>query len=128
MKNITRPIINILVLLTLVVFIGTAFAQGIKERMKQRLPAIVDLKARGVVGENYSGYLAFVPGQKSSVSPVENESIEGENQDRKTIYSHIAKQQNTSLEVVEKRRALALSQRAIPGEFIQNSDGSWIQK
>ena len=116
-------IVNILVLLGLLTFMGTAAADGIKDRMKQRLPAIVELKAKGIVGENNSGYLAFVTGQKSQEAVVESE-----NNDRKAIYAQIAKQQNTSLDLVEKLRARTLAERAIPGEFIQNADGAWIKK
>ncbi len=120
-KNIL--IVNILVFLSLFIFVGTSTAQGIKERMKQRLPVIVELKAKGIVGENNSGYLAFVTGQKK-----QEKIVVSENKDRKAIYSHIAKQQNTSLNVVEKRRALTLADRAIPGEFIQKADGAWVKK
>lgn len=116
-------VVNVLVLLGLLITIGTCTADGIKERMKQRLPAIVALKAQGIVGENNQGYLAFVTEQTSQKALVSDE-----NKDRKTIYTHIAKQQNTSLDLVEKRRAITLAQRAIPGEFFQNADGTWIKK
>jgi uncharacterized protein YdbL (DUF1318 family) len=116
-------IVNVLVLLGLLVTIGTCAADGIKERMKQRLPAIVELKAQGIVGENNQGYLAFVTGQTSQEALVADE-----NKDRKTIYTHIATQQNTSLDLVEKRRAITLVERAIPGEFYQNTNGTWIKK
>ena len=116
-------IVNILVLLGILVTIGTSTASGIKERMKQRLPAIVELKTKGIVGENNQGYLAFVTGQTSQEALVLDE-----NKDRKTIYTHIAKQQNTSLDLVEKRRANTLAQRATPGEFFQNAHGAWIKK
>ncbi len=120
-KNIL--IVNVLVLFGLLLFIGTSSAQGIKERMKQRLPTIVALKAQGIVGENNSGYLAFVTGQRNQEALVTSE-----NEDRKAIYAHIAKQQNTSIAVVEKRRAITLSQRAASGEFVQKPNGSWIKK
>jgi hypothetical protein len=116
-------IVIVLVLLGALVFIGTATAGGIKERMKQRLPAIVELKTKGIVGENNQGYLAFVTGQTSQEA-----LVAAENKDRKTIYTHIAKQQNTSLDLVEKRRAITLAERAIPGEFIQNTHGTWTKK
>lgn len=115
-------IINVLILLGVFVFVGTSMA-GIKERMKQRLPVIVELKAKGIVGENNQGYLAFVTGQTS-----DDALVASENKDRKAIYAHIAKQQNTSLAVVEKRRAITLAERAVPGEFIQNTAGAWIKK
>jgi uncharacterized protein YdbL (DUF1318 family) len=123
MNNKKRLTISILVVLGLLALMGTAAADGIKDRMKQRLPAIVELKAKGIVGENNSGYLAFVTGQTR-----QEEIVESENKDRKAIYTQIAKQQNTSLELVEKRRAITLAERAISGEFIQDAHGTWIQK
>ena len=91
--------------------------------MKQRLPAIVELKAQGLVGENNQGYLAFVTGQKS-----QEEIVASENADRKAIYAQIAQQQSTTLDLVEKRRAMTLAERVIPGEYIQKADGSWMKK
>ena len=98
-------------------------AQGIKERMKDRLPMIVELKTQGIVGENNRGYLDFVGNVKTREA-----LIAQENQDRKIVYAHIAKQQNTSLSVVEKNRALQLIERAAPGTYVQMPDGTWVQK
>lgn len=98
-------------------------AQGIKERMKERLPVIAQLKTQGIVGENNRGYLDFVGNVKTQEA-----LIAQENQDRKTVYAHIAKQQNTSLSVVEKNRALQLIERAAPGTYVQMPDGTWMQK
>ncbi|MBU0969791.1 MAG: YdbL family protein [Proteobacteria bacterium] len=123
MKNkITRSVM-ILVFLSLMVLVATSGAQGIKERMKQRLPAIVELKAQGLVGEDNQGYLAFVTDQKS-----QEEIVASENADRKAVYAQIAQQQGTTLDLVEKRRAMTLAERAIPGEYIQKADGSWVKK
>ena len=102
---------------------GSVSAQGIKERMKERLPVIAELKKQGIVGEDNQGYLAFVGKEKNHES-----LIAQENQDRKTIYAHIAAQQNTSISVVEKNRALQLAERAAPGTYIQKPDGSWVKK
>jgi uncharacterized protein len=98
-------------------------AQGIKERMKERLPVIAQLKTQGIVGENNRGYLDFVGNVKTHEA-----LIAQENQDRKAVYAHIAKQQNTSLSVVEKNRALQLIERAAPGTYVQMPDGTWVQK
>lgn len=113
-------ILGIAALLTIT---GSVTAQGIKERMKERLPVIVELKTQGIVGENNRGYLDFVGNVKTHEA-----LIAQENQDRKTVYAHIAKQQNTSLSVVEKNRALQLIERAAPGTYVQMPDGTWVQK
>ena len=66
--------------------------------MKQRLPQIVNLKNRGVVGETNAGYLGFVTAKKEK-----QDVVAAENQDRKAIYTKIAKQQNVSIQLVQKR-------------------------
>ena len=101
----------------------SAFADDIKTRMKQRLPVIIELKAKGIVGENNAGYLEFV-GAKREKADV----VAAENNDRKTVYTAIAKQQGTTAEVVGKRRALQIAQKANPGEWLQDASGKWIQK
>ena len=112
-----------LVLMGVLVAAGPVLSQDIRERMKERLPVIAELKKQGILGENNRGYLEFVGSQKSH-----EDLINQENQDRKTIYSQIAAQQNTELAVVEKNRALQLAERAAPGTFVQLPDGIWVQK
>ncbi|MCG8633694.1 MAG: YdbL family protein [Desulfobacterales bacterium] len=116
---------NIILFIVAAVFLvtGTAWSEGIKARMKQRLPVISDLKAKGIVGETNRGYLGFVGGKK-----IKADVVAAENKDRKAIYKHIAKQQNVSLELVEKRRAKILTDRTKKGRFFQNDAGSWIKK
>lgn len=119
-----RNIIKISVLIVLcLLFASQAAFGGIKERMKKRLPEIADLKAKGIIGEDNRGYLGFVTGNR-----VNEALITAENKDRKLIYSHLAKQQNTTLEVVEKIQAQRKAKKARPGEFIQNPDGKWVKK
>ncbi len=102
---------------------GIVWAGGIKERMKERLPMITSLKAQGLVGETTQGYLGFVTGNQANA-----DVVAAENKDRKSIYMQIAQQQGASLELVQKRRAQALADRAKPGQYIQNGSGAWVQK
>lgn len=121
MRNVLK--ISVLLMVCLMVSSQFALAAGIKERMKQRLPAIADLKAKGIIGEDNRGYLGFVTGARAL-----EDVIAAENKDRKAIYSHFAKQQNTTLAVVEKIQAKRKAERVRPGEFFQNPDGSWHKK
>jgi uncharacterized protein YdbL (DUF1318 family) len=68
-------------------------------------------------------YLEFIGGQKESA-----DVVAAENKDRETVYAAIAKQQETTAELVGKRRALQIANRAKPGQWIQDADGNWIQK
>ena len=102
---------------------ASAFAESIKARMKARLPAILELKEKGVVGEDKNGFLQFV-GQKKA----KEDLIAAENADRKKVYSHIAKQQGTTAQLVGERRALQIAKKAKPGTWLQDQSGKWYQK
>jgi len=54
--------------------------------------------------------------------------VAAENQDRKTIYTQIAKQQNVSIQLVQKRRADTLFSNGTEGHYYQNEAGAWIRK
>ena len=120
-----RTITKILTFLVIGFFVlgATAFADDIKARMKNRLPVIKKLKIEGIVGEDNKGYLQFVGGNKAKA-----DVVAAENKDRKTVYTAIAKQQGTTAELVGKRRALQIAQKAAPGEWVQDAGGNWIQK
>jgi uncharacterized protein len=107
----------------LFICLSTAWAQDIKTRMRARLPELVTLKAKGVIGENNNGYLTILK------SPTEKEAlVRAENEDRRKIYTAIAKKQGTTAELVGKRRALQIADKADPGTMIQGADGKWGPK
>ncbi len=99
------------------------FADDIKTRMKNRLPVILELKTKGIVGENNEGYLEFIGAKREK-----EDVIAAENEDRKTVYAAIANQQSTTVELVGKRRALQISQKADSGDWLQDASGNWYQK
>lgn len=100
-----------------------AGADDIKARMKSRLPTIAQLKSEGVIGEDKNGYLGFVTSKKKEV-----EIVEAENSDRKKVYNAIARQQETSAELVGERRGKQIADRAKSGEWLQDEAGKWYKK
>ncbi|MBF0210877.1 MAG: YdbL family protein [Desulfamplus sp.] len=110
----------------LILFVAASLninADDIKERMKQRLPLIVEMKKQGIIGENSSGYLEYRTDNRANQSVVDSE-----NRDRKEVYSAIAKQQGVLIEKVEELRAAQIVQKAVSGEWLKKADGSWYQK
>ena len=101
-----------------------AGADDIKARMQQRLTTIVQMKAEGIIGENSMGFLEFVPGAAPKMQNV----VADENKDRQMVYEAIARQQNTTAELVGKRRAIQIAQNAGGGEWLQDSSGRWYKK
>lgn len=120
-----KPIKSLLVMTIALffVFCATGFSAGIKERMKQRLPQIVDLKNKGIVGETNTGYLGFVTAKKEK-----QDVVAAENRDRNAIYSQIARKQNASIQLVQKRRAADVFSNGTKGHYYQNESGAWVKK
>ncbi len=104
-------------------FTAHAGVKEIKARMLSRLPVIKELKARGIIGENNRGYLAY-PGKKKE----KKDLVAKENADRKKIYKMIAKQQGAKLALVEKHRAAQLEKKARSGQWLQDAKGKWYKK
>ena len=121
-NNLIRLSVSLLILVVLASGV-CAFAQGIKARMQSRLPEIVALKDEGVIGEDNRGYLTFVGSVKKKV-----DVVEAENNDRRQVYTAIAQQERTTVDVVGRLRARQIAQNASPGEWLQNENGQWIRK
>lgn len=118
--------VTVLLSVTVIFIAGVlAFAgsEEIKARMKARLPVIEMLKDKGIIGENNQGYLEFIGSDRS-----ESDVVNAENADRKKVYSAIAKHQGVTVELVGKRRAIQIAQRAKPGQWLQKENGQWYQK
>ena len=117
---------SLLIMAVILLSGSVAFSQGakeIKERMKTRLPTIVELKNAGIIGENYLGYLEYIGTTKKN-----EDVVSAENKDRKIVYEAIAKKQDTTAELVGKRRAIQIFEKADPGEWLKNESGKWYQK
>lgn len=92
------------------------------QRYKARKAVIADLKARGVVGENSNGLLAFVTTKQEQESVVREE-----NRDRRQLYKLIAEKNNQTREVIGARAALRHAERAKAGEYLMQN-GEWKKK
>ena len=117
---------SLLIMAVILLSGSVAFSQGakeIKERMKTRLPTIVELKNAGIIGENYLGYLEYIGTTKKN-----EDVVSAENKDRKIVYEAIAKKQDTTAELVGKRRAIQIFEKADPGEWLKKENGKWHQK
>lgn len=115
----------VLAIFLLIVFAAGAFpsAKEIRARMLARLPEIKALKDKGLVGESNKGFLEFVGQQKEK-----QEVVAAENKDREMVYEAIAKQQETTVELVGKHRAIQIADKARAGEWLQDANGKWYQK
>jgi uncharacterized protein YdbL (DUF1318 family) len=100
-----------------------AGAENLKARFNARNAAIMELKAKGIVGENNKGFLEFVGGKREK-QPI----VAEENSDRLKVYTAIAKRQGTTPDAVGVQRAIQISKKALPGDWLQDANGKWYRK
>ena len=105
-------------------FSSGAPAKAAKARIVDRLDVVLDLKSRGIVGENNRGYLELLKSAGERYKGV----VEAENRDRRIIYQYIASSLGVPLETVERRRARQIRERAATGQWLQDDTGRWYQK
>jgi len=123
MKNILIRTIGILFISIFIVAVTNAMADSPLERMDNRAPEIIELKGKGIIGENNTGYIEFVGETREKQA-----LVEAENADRKLVFSEIAQKNGVSIEEVGSQYARKRTEMAGPGEWLQNETGEWYQK
>lgn len=98
------------------------YSGDIKDRMSQRLPQIIALKDKGIIGENSNGYLAYVTASSEGQA-----IVNAENADRKAAYQMIAQKTGSTVDAVGKQRAAQIAQNETSGHYIQQN-GKWVKK
>lgn len=115
--------------------IRTVYAQDLKSdspkarelavKLRERRPAIDDLKAKGYIGEDNRGYVALMDHEDLKDPEKKNEvqrTIHQENTDRKALYKEIAdlnQDKRATLSMVEQVFARVYLKRAQPGHYVQ---------
>ncbi len=98
---------------------------ALQKQMKARMPQVIALLDKGVVGSNKQAYLEV----RGTLSAAEKAIVDAENAARKTVYAEIAKKNNTTIAVVEQQRAAQIAKRMPKGKKVwyQTADGKWHQ-
>lgn len=127
MKRFSTIIVSVLV----VMFgLGTvAFAQSkaeLRQRFKERLKDLNRLKADGLVGETYDGWLAVV--KNKDLNKKEQKIVDDENDDRRALYRIIADDEKTTPDHVGERNGTRNRKNLRVGEWFKTKDGEWEQK
>ena len=105
---------------------SAAAAETSKSAWQERKPKIDALKAAGTIGENNTGLLAPVPGATMDAEAFQ--LITEANADRTKMYASVAEKQNSTPDVVGKRRAVRAAEDAPAGHYIQDGEGNWTKK
>jgi len=82
-------------------------------------------KSQGLVGETPQGYIAAV---KASADSAVNDLVADINKQRKDAYQESATKAGVTTDIVAKRMAQRLYQRAEAGEYLLQPDGRWVKQ
>ena len=100
------------------------FANEDQQRANGDYAAIKSLIDRKVAGYTNVAMLEARDGATDD----DKMTIAEENLKRMKRFREVAQKSGTTLEAVQKRRALKLREKVAPGTWIQGDDGKWIQK
>ena len=96
-------------------------------RLKQRLPAVKQAKAAGLIGETAAGYLEAVnPAQLHDLTVLD--LVNAQNTDRWWLSTDVAKETSSTFDTVAQQFAQRIADRAAKGDYFKGADGIWHQK
>ena len=103
----------------------TPEVQTALDNRRDRFDQLRNLKAKGVIGENNRGYVELLTSDATA-----KDLVDAENRDRTLIYKTIETQNNLidALATIEKVFAQVQSDKASPGDKIQDENGHWANK
>ncbi len=113
--------------ITLGLLAVTAFAESasdLKHRMDQRLPALLDLELKGVVGESNRGFTEV----RDNGTPAAAALVADENRDREAVYAVIARETGATTDSVGRARAKQIATIRASGVWVQDESGAWKKK
>ncbi len=113
--------------------VSNAAIRAIKNRMKERFPKLEPFFNRGNIGEGLNGYLVIrtLNGLNFKEKATLKKLVKAENQDRKDLYSEVARSLN--IDPSQKGRVASIfaeqwQKSARPGWWIEIEPNKWVRK
>lgn len=92
--------------------------------MEMRLPALMDLKLSGKVGENSKALVEA----RVELERADRQVVSAENADRKAHYKMLAARLGVPVMAVQKKRAEQIRSNSPDGIWIQSKTGAWSRE
>lgn len=104
-------------------------AAAVRARMKNRKADVQRLKGKKIFGEARNGLLEIRNRPTDpSLRDYANRILREENEDRKLLFSTEAKMSDKPESEIASGYATRQRLSAFPGEWVQESDGSWVER
>ncbi|MEM1158835.1 MAG: DUF1318 domain-containing protein [Verrucomicrobiota bacterium] len=100
-----------------------------RERRRNRMAEVQNLKNDRVIGEGNTGFLAVKnPPTDPVYADYAQKIVTLENEDRQLIFQAEASAEDKPADMVAKDFSKRARESSFPGEWIQQEDGTWIEK
>ena len=120
MKKINQICLAFLSILTFSPFLLADY----KDRMKERLPKIIEAKGTGFIGEGVDGFLHLRGKKEKTVVQL----VTVENEDRKEFFKVTSKKLGSTTQEVAQKFSQVMKSRDEKGFWQKDSKSSWVQK
>lgn len=94
------------------------------QSMRERLPALMQLKLKGQVGENNQGLIEA----RTMLEREQKRLVADENRDRLAHYKLIAGKFDVSIRAVQRKRAEQIREKSPKDVWLQAKGGDWYRK
>ena len=101
-----------------------ATKQELQTRFEKRYPQLLTYKQAGKVGENMQGLVEAVKRDYLDDKTL-SKLLDDENADRKELYKLLSEEQKTTVDQVAAAAAKRNYEKAKPGEYLKQPDGTW---
>ncbi len=119
-----NPLRIVLSLFVLCALLGASLSANPVDRMRERQPAVDEMKLAGLVGENNRGFLEA----REDLDEARAALLQAENADRREVYAMIARRTNSTAAEVGQQRAIRIAQQARNGVWLEDARGRWYRK
>jgi len=125
-----KPILLAIILTTMTAMLSTASTaqaatkQELQARFEKRYPQLLSYKRDGKLGENMQGLVEAVKRDYLDDKTMAK-LIDEENSDRKELYKLLAAEEKTTVDQVAAAAAKRNYDKAKPGEYLKQPDGTW---
>ena len=101
-----------------------ATKQELQAKFEKRYPQLLAYKRDGKVGENMQGLVEAIKREYLDDKTLAK-LVDDENADRKELYKLLAAEEKTSVDQVAAAAAKRNYDKAKPGEYLKQTDGTW---
>ena len=98
--------------------------EALIKSMEERLPALMELKLKGKVGETNMGLVEA----RIVVEREQRRMLSDENRDRLAHYNLIAKKLGVPVSAVQRKRAQQIRENSPRGIWIESKSGDWYRE